>query len=277
MIRILADTSTLYSTAEGKEKNIIITPLSVSLDNQTYREFDEICSKQFLDMLKNGSMPVSSQQSIGDKMDIYACYANDEIIDLTIADGLSGTYQSACMARSEQPHAKHIHVVNTTTLCGPHRYLVQKAIKLVEQGIGCEEILAALQESINDNISFLIPQDYSFLKRGGRLTPAAAALGGLLKLVAIMTQTSDGSRLEKYAVKRTWKGAMEEMLKCFKERGINQDYYISVSHADNLERAEYVKSIVEKELQCEVEILELSPVFITQGGPGCVALQAIKR
>ena len=92
-----------------------------------------------------------------------------------------------------------------------------------------------------------------------------------------MTQTSDGSRLEKYAVKRTWKGAMEEMLKCFKERGINQDYYISVSHADNLERAEYVKSIVEKELQCEVEILELSPVFITQGGPGCVALQAIKR
>ena len=109
------------------------------------------------------------------------------------------------------------------------------------------------------------------------MTPAAAALGGLLKLVAIMTQTSDGSRLEKYAVKRTWKGAMEEMLKCFKERGINQDYYISVSHADNLERAEYVKSIVEKELQCEVEILELSPVFITQGGPGCVALQAIKR
>lgn len=47
MIRILADTSTLYSTAEGKEKNIIITPLSVSLDNQTYREFDEISSKQF--------------------------------------------------------------------------------------------------------------------------------------------------------------------------------------------------------------------------------------
>lgn len=276
MVKIVADSSTLYSVKQGEEAGIIITPLNVSINGNTYREFEDIDSKAFLELIEEGHMPSSSQPAIGEKMEIYEA-SSEDIIDLVMADGLSGTYQSACMAKNNVENNEHIHVVNTRTLCGPHRYLVNKAAAMTKENASWESIIEAVEASMNACFSFLIPMDYSFLKRGGRLTPAAAAVGGLLKLVPVMMQTEDGTRLEKFTIKRTMKSALEEIVKYFESKGVNEDYYVCVAHANREDVAGKIQKVLSERLACDVELLELSPAFITQGGPGCVAIQAIKK
>ena len=117
MIRIVTDSSTLYSVSQGKTKGINIAPLSVTIDNRTYKEFEEIQSKEFVEIIKEGHLPMSSQPSIGDVLEIYNSYPDDEIINITMADGLSGTYNSACVAKEMAENSKRIEVINSGTLC----------------------------------------------------------------------------------------------------------------------------------------------------------------
>lgn len=164
------------------------------------------------------------------------------------------------------------------TLCGPQRYLVQKAVKLREKGLDIEHIKKELYKSIASEKSFLIPQDFKFLKRGGRLTPLAARIGEMLKIVPVMTKTKDGKKLEKFAIKKTYRGSLKEIIKNLQEIGVNEDYMIYISHADVLEQAQEAKALIQKKFEkIKIEIHDLSPVFITQGGPGCLAIQTIRK
>ena len=133
MIRIVSDTSTLYSTSQARESGFDVSPLSVTINNQTYREFDEISSEEFVSIIRQGHMPTSSQPAIGAVAALYEKYADDEILNIAMAHGLSGTYSSAVAAAELTDHADQITVVNTRTLCGPHRYLVEKALDLAKK------------------------------------------------------------------------------------------------------------------------------------------------
>ena len=279
MVKIVADTSTLFSSEEGNKHGITITPLSVNIAKDTYRELDEITSAQFLERLQGGALPTSSQPSIGEKMEQYELLAKaDEVQDITMADGLSGTYESACNAKADCVYGDRITVLNSETLCGPHRYLVLKAVRLAEQGNSVSMIVDALRSSMMQERSFLIPRDFSFLKRGGRLTPLAATIGGMLKVVPVMTLTEDHRRLEKYTMKRTMGKGIEAIIECFEQMGVDETYYMTITHADVQEDALKVKERMQAAFpHTEIDVFELSPVFITQGGPGCIAVQVIKK
>ena len=77
--------------------------------------------------------------------------------------GLSGTYDSACSARSSVDNKEKVHVFNSKTLCGPHRYMVEKASELSKENKTVDEIIEVLDEASETEISFLIPFDFSFL------------------------------------------------------------------------------------------------------------------
>lgn len=277
MTKIVSDTSTLYSISEGAKNNIAINPLIVTINNKAYLEFEEINSQEFLDIIHQGHLPTSSQPAIGSVLETYEKLKDDDIINITMADGLSGTYQSAMMAK-EQVENANIHVVNSKTLCGPHRYIVDKAIQWVNEGKTTQEILEQLQVLINRSISFLIPQDFDYLKRGGRISKAAGALGGLLKLVVVMKQSEDGKSLEKHVITRTYKKALASIVNTFKEKGVDEKYQISISHATTKTQEEETVQYLRNEFpNTEIVVWNLSPAFITQGGPGCLAIQAILK
>lgn len=211
-------------------------------------------------------------------LNLYEKYQDTEIINIAMADGLSGTYQSACGAREMMDNKEKITVVNTKTLCGPHRYMVEKAQRMKEEGRTGKEILAWLERAAERHESFLIPQDFVFLRRGGRLTPVAAALGSVLKLKPVMTQTPDGKRLDKFAVKRTMKAAVKSIIDHLKEKALDKKYILYVSHAEALEDAKYVAAqLKEAFADIEIRMLDLGAAFVTQGGPKCVAIQYIER
>lgn len=277
MVQIITDSSTLYTPDEAKALGFESVPLCVNIGDFEGRDL-LIDMEDYYDRIRKGGIPKSSQPPIGDVVDVYEKYEGHEIINISMADGLSGTYQSACSAKEMLEDGSKVTVINSKTLCGPHRYMVEKAQKMKEAGHSAKEIIDWLEYIKEKSESFLIPQDFDFLRRGGRLTPVAAALGSVLKLKPIMTLTEDCKRLDKFAVKRTMKSAVDTVISHLKTRNLDSRHILYISHADALEDAKKIMAQMKEVFtELEVKILDLSPVFVAQGGPKCVAIQYIER
>lgn len=278
MVRIVSDTSTMYSSADAQAVGFYVSPLSVTINNKSYKELDEISSDAFVGMIQEGHMPRSSQPSIGDVMEIYQALEGDEIINIAMADGLSGTYSSAVAAARSCQNAQDITVINSHTLCGPHRLMVEKATEMAAAGQSKADILSRIEQLIKNNISFLIPSDFDYLRRGGRLSPLVSLVGKTIKLVPVLTQSEDGRQLVMSGVKRSFKQAVLHVKKELEEKCVGAGWRVYITHADALHKAETARDmLMERFAEAVMEIFPLTPAFITQGGPGCVAIQAIKE
>lgn len=277
MVQIITDSSTLITEEEAKEMGIEVLPLCVSIGEWEGRDL-HVDMKDFYGRIADGGIPKSSQPPIGEVLEAYEKYPDAEIINIAMADGLSGTYQAACGAKEMVDNKENITVINSKTLCGPHRYMVKKAQQMKKAGHTAKEIIAWLEKAVESHESFLIPQDFAFLRRGGRLTPMAATFASTLRLKPVMTQTKDGCRLDKYAIKRNMKQAVGAVIERLKKRGVDAKHIIYVSHADAIEDARKVKEMLKEHFaEVEIELLELGAAFVTQGGPKCIAIQCIEK
>lgn len=276
MVKIITDSSSTFTKEEGRKMGIDILSLRVNIGDMEGEDL-EVDLEEFYGRIAKGEIPKSSQPPLGDVIEAYEKYPQDDIINIAMADGLSGTYQTACAAKEMVDNKDKITVINTRTLCGPHRYMVEMAAKMKELGKTKDEIVEWVRKAADTAESFLIPQDFAFLKRGGRLTTMSAALGSVLNLKPIMTQTPDGKRLDKYAVKRNLKKAVRTVIEHMQEKGITDKYILYVSHANALEDAKKViEQIRETFSNMEIHLLDLGAAFITQGGPQCIAIQYIE-
>lgn len=277
MVRIIADTSTMYSSQQAQEAGFDVAPLSVTINNQSYRELDDISSAEFVQIIHEGHMPRSSQPAIGDVLALMQKYPEEEIIDIAMADGLSGTYSSAVAAADMCEHKENITVINSRTLCGPHRYLAEAANRMAKMGETRAAIVKRIEELMETGKSFLLPADFDYLRRGGRLSPLVSFVGKTIKLVPVMTQSGDGRQLVAAGVKRSFRQAVDFVGKQLTEFGAGAGWRVYITHADAKEMAEKAKELLLKHLpEAVYELYPLTPAFITQGGPGCVAIQVIK-
>ena len=276
MVRIVADTSTLYSTSQAREAGFAVSPLSVTIAGRSYREFDEISAEEFVAIIRQGHMPTSSQPALGEVEALYNEFAGEEILNVAMAHGLSGTYTSAVAAAEMCGHRDHIHVINTRTLCGPHRYLVEKAVQWANAGETVEAILEKLNALMDTAKSFLVPADFDYLRRGGRLSPLVSYVGKAANLTPIMTQTENGERLTVAGIRRGYPHAVKFIGRELEKAGVGKGWRVQISHADAMDKAELAREVLSGLLpEAVFEIYPLSPAFITQGGPGCVAVQYI--
>ena len=278
MIRIISDSSSLYSEKKGQEKNITIASLTVHINGKNYREYEDIETEEFIKIINEGHMPTSSQPSIGHVVDIYNQYKEDEIINISMADGLSGTYNSACVARGMAENPERIHVINSETLCGPQKYLVDLAAALVEEGKECKEIVDEINKALKESKSYLIPHDFDYLVRGGRISSIVGKIGSAIKLVPVMTMSDDKKSLVKFTTKRTYKKAVQKIIEQMTEDGISSEHKLYIYHACNEDGAEEIKKIILSAIpDADIEVGLLGPAFTTQGGPGCISIQHIKK
>ena len=277
MIRIISDTSTLYSSVKARAAGFAVAPLSVTIAGKSYREFDEISSDEFVSIIDQGHMPTSSQPAIGEVSALYAEFAGEQILNISMAAGLSGTYQSAVAAAGLCGHADDITVVNTRTLCGPHRYLVEQAVRMAKDGATMEELLNWLNPRMDTAKSYLIPADFDYLRRGGRLSPLVSHVGKLAGLTPVLTQTGDGTRLTVASIKRGFKAAVKYCVDALQKQNVGKGWKIYISHAAAPEKAEQALTMLKAVMpEAEYEIVPLSPAFITQGGPKCIAIQYVE-
>lgn len=274
-MKIIADTATLIAPAEAGELGLTVIPVCVLLDGQSYKDYAEITTAEFLSRIEGGAVPTSSQPSVGDVMEVFEA-SDEELLFITVGDGLSGGYQTAMGARNLMENNDRIHVLNSKTLAGPLRYLARRAVELKAQGCGAQEIMRRLEPSIESSASFVIPEDFEFLKRSGRLTPLAAKIGGALRLLPVLTQTRDKTRITPVSVKRTWKSAVETIIQRLQALAVGDGWLVSVCHAGTPEKASSILNRIRSQIAgAEFELLELSPALITHGGPGCIVVQAV--
>lgn len=275
-MRIVADTPTLYSPAEGEQLGITVVPACTIIGDEVYRDLADITLDELMEKIRGGAVPKTSQPSIGDIVEVFeAC--DEEMLVLPIGDGLSGTYQNMLGARGMVEGSERIHVVDTKTLAGPQRYLVQKAMKLREMGMEIERIKEELRSSIESSVSFVIPADFDFLKRSGRLTPVAAKIGTILKIVPVLTQTEDKKKITIHCIKRTEKKAVQAIIDHLKSQGVDENWLITVTHGGVPEKAKAVLAQLKEQFsQSATEMFGLVPSLVSHGGPGCIVVQSIR-
>ena len=276
-MRIITDTASLIPPAQGESMGLTVIPVGVSIDGVNYQDYTQITPAEFLERVAKGAVPGSSQPAIGDILDVLDS-TDEELLFITVGDGLSGAYQTAVGARNLAEDPERIHVVNSRTLGGPLRHLAKKAVALKDAGLSMERIKEELEVSIESSMSFVIPEDFEFLKRSGRLTTLTAKIGGALKLLPVLTQTKDKTRITPIGIKRGWNAATEMILQRMENEGVGEGWLISVSHAGTPEKAERICAQVRERFpQADTEVLELSPGLMTHGGPGCIVFQAVRK
>ena len=276
-MRIITDTASLFSPEEGKAVGISVVPTCVIHGDKVYRDYEEMQVDTLLSMIAGGATPTTSQPAIGDLLDVFE-ETTEETLGLFIGDGLSGGYQSAVGAKNTIDDNEYIHIVDTKTLAGAEGYLVQKAIELRNQGLNMEAIKTELEKSIESSASFVIPADFEFLKRSGRLTPIAAKISSMIKIVPVMTLTEDKKKITLFTIKRSWKKATEAIAEEMKTLGVDENYVIYICHGGDVKAAEGVLSQLKESFgNVTTELMCLSPSMLTHGGPGCVLVQAIKK
>ena len=276
MVRIVSDSSTLYSPTQAREAGFAVSPLSVTIAGNTYREFEEISSRQFAEIIHQGHMPTSSQPAIGEVTGLYEQFAGEPILNIAMADGLSGTYRSAVAAAELCDNAGDITVINTRTLCGPHRHMVQTAVAMAKAGADKDSILAWLNSRMDSAKSYLIPADFDYLRRGGRLSPLVSQVGKLVGLAPIMTQTDDGCRLTVASIRRGYNAAVKYVAEALQKKGIGEGWRVYIAHAAEADKVELtLKTLTQALPGANIQVVDLSPAFITQGGPGCLAIQYV--
>lgn len=273
-MKIVTDSSVMYSITEGAERGMSVCPLSVSIEDQSWIEYEEVSSEEFLKLVRAGAIPRSASPPV--QLTLDAWNTDEEIVHICMAHGLSGTYEVACSLRDQAKNPDNVHIVNSKTLCAPHRVMVNNAIAMAKNGATAKQIVNKVEELAKTAHSFLIPEDFDFLRRGGRLTPLAAKIVTLAKAFPVMRQTDDGCRLEKHKIALSYPKAIKSIIETLKERGVTKDYLLSIAHADNPAHAEKTLAMLKKAFpENRIEVFDLSPAFITQGGPGCLAVQCI--
>ena len=276
-MKIIVDSSSLYSNVEGKKKNITVLPVRVNFNGKSYKDYDEISTDEIISHIVQGAVPKSSQPAVGEVMEAYE-KTDDEVLAFTIGDGLSGTYSNFVGAKNSIDNGDRVHVIDTQTLAGAYHYIVDKAVRLKDEGLNIQQIKDKLQDSIEHCWSYVIPTNFTFLKRSGRLSPLAANAAGFMKIVPSLTLSEDRRKIELLTMTRTVKKAIDEVVKSMKANGVNDNYEISVSHAGVCERAkETIQQLKESFTNATFRIFELSPSLVLHGGPGCIVIQAVKK
>jgi DegV family protein with EDD domain len=272
-MRIITDTGSMMTQEKAKQLHVDLIPLQVEVGGKNYRDYFDLTSDDFISLIQN-AVPNSSQPAIGDVMAAFEHH--DDSLYIAMTSGLSSTYVSAA-GLQQNPEYGHVTVMNSKTLAGTQQYLVDVAARLASSH-SIIDIKARLEHCLSECQSYLIPVDFEFLKRNGRLSSMAALMSGFLKLKPIVFHKPGMEKLEKFAVSRTWQQAIDAIIDHMVAQQVSLRHKIYVSHAQNLAVAQqFIQRIQNRIDAIEIELLPLTPVMITQGGPGCVAVQYILK
>lgn len=279
MIHIFCDSASMIQPDFASAHGVTVFPLSIELDGQIFKDEIEITPDQVLDALNQKRTLRTSQPNIGDKIDGYNHVlqnSEDEIIDLCIADGLSGTWQSALMAKEQCVDPSRVHVINTRTLAGPLKAIVERAALLAEDGKSVQEITAEVETMMEKEHSYLAVLDLDAIGRSGRIPKVAAKTGSVFHLVPVVEKTPDGTALKLNGVNRTMKKACRVMIEHLLAQPLPDHPKFYICHAQNEDAARSTARVLEQMLpQAEYEILPLCSLFCVHGGPGCVSVHVI--
>ena len=283
-IAIVTDSNSGITQEQGRELGISIVPMPFDINGETYFEDITLTQKEFYEKLKEGADIGTSQPSIENIMNLWKdlLREHEEVVHIPMSSGLSGACETA-LAFSRDFDGK-VHVVNNQRVSVTQRQSVLDAIYLASQGKTGSEIKEVLETERFESSIYIMVDTLKYLKKGGRVTPAAAALGTLLRLKPVLQ--IQGEKLDAFAKARTVKQAKTMMINAVKkdleERFSNYceegTMMLAIAHTDNEEAAQEFKKEVEEAIPgYEIYVDKLSLSISCHIGPGSLALAATKK
>lgn len=212
-IAIVTDSNCGMMPAEGNRLGIHILPMPVLIDGQTYYEGKNLSSSEFYRKLSSGFAVSTSQPSPGNVLAVWnkLIQEYDEIIHIPMSSSLSNTCQTARMLANEKPFCGKVFVVDNHRISVTQAQSVLDAKYLSQAGYSAAEIQKILEREALDASIYIAVNTLEYLKKGGRITPAAAAIGTILNLKPVLT--IQGGKLDAYAKTRGMKSAFKTMCK----------------------------------------------------------------
>lgn len=214
-IAIMTDSNSGITQKEGQELGITVLPMPFTIGNQTYFEDINLTQDEFYQKLADDTDIVTAQPIVGDILDVWNRLLEeyDEIVHIPMSSGLSGSCATARML-AEDFDGK-VEVVNNQRISVTQRQSVLDAIHLAKSGKSAKEIKDTLEATKFDTSIYIMVDTLKYLKKGGRITPAAAAIGTILNLKPVLQ--IQGEKLDAFAKARNVKQAKRLMMEAMKK------------------------------------------------------------
>lgn len=282
-VAVITDSNSGITQQMGKDMGVSVVPMPFMIGEKTYYEDVTMSREEFFQRMENKEKIITSQPSPGEVMKIWdrALEKNDQVVYIPMSSGLSGSCQSALMFAED--YDGRVQVVNNQRISVTMRASVLDALALAEKGFDAVRIKEILEDVRFESSIYIMLDTLEHLKRGGRITPAAAAIGTLLRLKPVLQ--IQGEKLDAYSKARTVNQGKTTMLNAMK-KDISERFggtgtetcHLYAVHANCPDTfapwLEEVKAAFPA-FQVREDVLSLS--ICTHIGPGALAIACSKK
>jgi len=283
-VAIMTDTNCGIMPAEGKELGILVIPTPFMIDGTEYLEGVTLTQDDFFKKLAEGADVSTSQPSPASLLQSWDLLLEeyDEVVYIPLSSGLSSSCQTATMLAADDYEGK-VFVVNNQRISVTMRQSVLDAIEMKDKGLSAKEIKEELEAVKFESSIYIMLDTLYYLKKGGRITPAAAALGTLLKLKPVLQ--IQGEKLDAFAKARTASQGKNIMINAMisdienRFGGLDaKDVHLAGAYSYNLDKALEFKSEVEAAIPgYDMHMDPLSLVVSCHIGPGALAIACSRK
>ena len=282
-VAVVTDSNSGITQAQAKEMGVYVLPMPFMIDGTEYLEDINLTQKEFYEHLSGDHDVSTSQPSPETILNLWEKLLEeyDAVVHIPMSSGLSSSCQTAKMLADD--FDGKVRVADNHRISVTQRRSVQDALDMAAAGMDAEAICKKLEDTGLDSTIYVTVDTLKYLKKGGRITPAAAALGTLLRLKPVLT--IQGEKLDAFAKARTMKQARSMMITAI-TRDLETRFgdvtgektYIDVAHTDNDEMAqELAAELRELFPETEVHVDPLSLSVACHIGPGALAIAASKK
>lgn len=283
-IAIVTDSNSGITQAAGKEYGISVLPMPFMINGETFYEDISLTQEEFYEKLESGAEISTSQPSPEAVMNLWDELLKDydEIVHIPMSSGLSGSCQSALMLAED--YEGRVQVVNNQRISVTQRQSCLDAKLLAAKGMNAKEIKDFLEEDKFNSSIYIMLDTLYYLKKGGRITPAAAAIGTMLHLKPVLQ--IQGEKLDAFAKARTTTQGKTIMINAIRNDietrfgGMTEDKHIwlEIAHSANEEAAKvYREEILKVFPGYDIHIDPLSLSVACHIGPGALAFACCRK
>lgn len=278
MIRIVVDSASDYGFLEIQQRNMTMVPLGITIDEKPYTEGPDAKRDSFYEMLEEtGAFPKTSQPSPQDFLDIFeeAKEAGDEVVCILLSSVLSGTYQSATLAKAMAEYDK-IYLIDSHSATFAIKVMAEYACKLRAEGETGAAIAEAV-EAMKSRVSVMAAIDtLEYLYRGGRMSRTTAAVGNLANIKPVITLTEDGeiTVLAKCLGKNKAIGMMKKQLEDFP---MDENFPLYSIYTYDTENCDRFEAKLEADGFVPKDRLQVGSVIGSHIGPGAFGMVYVRK
>lgn len=275
-VAFLCDSSADISAQQAKALDIHVIRMPIIIDGVSYTEAETIQDQDLIQALLDNKKITTTQPSLGEIMTMWETLleTHDEVFYLPLSKELSGTCRNAIQLSQQEPFLDKVIVVESTFACYPIIKMLETARDMYAKGYSGKEIKKKFEEE-GELFAILIPENLNALKNGGRISPAAAALAGLLKIHPLL-KVENGSIDVQDKVRTLSKAYKAGIDACVKD--VNpDDYDWMIIDADNRKAGDELKGMLEAACHQSVEQRVFKAVLLAHTGPGTIGFGRIKK